>query len=438
MKTVDVGGGGLAGSEAAYQVSKRGVAVRLYEMRPGQSSPAHHTDHLAELVCSNSLKSNQLDNASGLLKEEMRQLDSLIMQVADSVRVPAGHALAVDREAFSNKVTERIQNMPNIQIIREEVKQLPSDDQDIWIIASGPLTSPSLLSSIQIEMGEPSLHFFDAAAPLISVDSIDFDKVYRASRYDKGEADYLNCPFRKEEYITFWHALVEAEQVELHDFEIGHFFEGCIPVEELARRGQETLAYGPLKPMGLKDPKTGITPYAVAQLRQDNVAGNLYGLVGFQTNLKFKEQERVFQKIPGLVKAEFVRYGVMHRNAYIRSPKWLSSSMQLKHRQNIFFAGQISGVEGYMESTASGLLCGVNAALLACDKEPLVMPRETMMGALLHYVSHCDDTMFQPMNAVFGIIPPLNQPIRNKKLRYQQYSDRALFALQNWKACNHI
>lgn len=432
MRRVHIVGGGLAGAEAAYQVAKRGYPVVLHEMRPTVVSPAHHTEQLAELVCSNSLKSNQTDNAAGLLKAEMRLLDSLIIKVADQVRVPAGQALAVDREAFSQKVTQEILAQTNITVLREEVLEIPDSQEDIWIIASGPLTSPKLLESIQKRLGEPSLHFFDAAAPLVTEDSLDMTKIYRASRYEKGEADYLNCPFRKEEYETFWQALREAEQAPLHDFERGHFFEGCIPVEELAKRGKETLAFGPLKPMGLWDPITGITPYAVVQLRQDNVAGDLYGLVGFQTNLKFSEQERVFRLIPGLEKADFVRYGVMHQNAFINSPKVLKSTMQLKDNDFIFFTGQLAGVEGYVESAATGLLCGINSTRLLRNLEPCAPPRETMLGSLVHYISHCDEKNFQPMNAVFGIIPPLEIQIRNKRQRYQTYSARALEAMRDW------
>ena len=432
MRRVHIVGGGLAGSEAAYQVAKRGYQVVLHEMRPAVVSPAHHTEQLAELVCSNSLKSNQTDNAAGLLKEEMRLLDSLIIKVADQVSVPAGQALAVDREAFSQRVTQEILAYSNITLLREEVLEIPDSKEDVWIIASGPLTSSKLLESIQKRLGEPHLHFFDAAAPLVTEDSLDMTKIYRASRYDKGEADYLNCPFRKEEYETFWQALSIAEQAPLHDFERGHFFEGCIPVEELARRGKETLAFGPLKPMGLRDPVTGITPYAVVQLRQDNVAGDLYGLVGFQTNLKFSEQARVFRLIPGLENADFVRFGVMHQNAFINSPKVLKSTLQLKDNDFILFAGQLSGVEGYVESAATGLLCGINSTRLLENLEPSVPPRETMLGSLMHYVSHCDEKNFQPMNAVFGIIPPLEIQIRNKRQRYQAYSTRALEAMRGW------
>lgn len=433
MRRVHIVGGGLAGSEAAYQIAKRGHSVVLHEMRPIVTSPAHHTEQLAELVCSNSLKSNQTENAAGLLKEEMRQLDSLIISVADQTRVPAGQALAVDREAFSQQITKRISEMTNITLVREEIIEIPDSGQDLWIIASGPLTSAKLLESLQRRLGEPYLHFFDAAAPLVSMDSLDMSEIYRASRYDKGDADYLNCPFQKHEYEHFWKALTEAEQSPLHDFEKGSFFEGCIPVEELARRGKETLAFGPLKPIGLRDPITGITPYAVVQLRQDNVAGDLYGLVGFQTNLKFPEQDRVFRLIPGLQNAEFVRYGVMHRNAFINSPKLLKPTMQLKENEAIFFAGQLSGVEGYIESAATGLICGINCSRLLENQEAIIPPRDTMLGSLMNYVTHADEKNFQPMNAVFGIVPPLEKPIRNKRQRYQAYSLRALDAIKAWK-----
>ena len=435
MSRVHIVGGGLAGSEAAYQIAKRGHSVVLHEMRPVVASPAHHTDKLAELVCSNSLKSNQRENAAGLLKEEMRELDSLIISVADQTRVPAGQALAVDREAFSKQITKKISAMSNITIMREEVTEIPDSGQDLWIVASGPLTSAKLLESLQRKLGEPYLHFYDAAAPLVSVDSLDMSKIYRASRYDKGDADYLNCPFQKHEYELFWQSLIEAEQSPLHEFEKGSFFEGCIPVEELARRGKETLAFGPLKPIGLRDPITGITPYAVVQLRQDNVAGNLYGLVGFQTNLKFSEQKRVFSLIPGLKNAEFVRYGVMHRNAFINSPKLLKPTMQLKENDAVFFAGQLSGVEGYIESAATGLICGINCARILDNQDTVIPPKETMLGSLMHYITHADEKSFQPMNAVFGIVPPLEKPIRNKQQRYQAYSIRALESIRAWKDC---
>lgn len=435
MSRVHIVGGGLAGSEAAYQIAKRGHSVVLHEMRPVVASPAHHTDKLAELVCSNSLKSNQRENAAGLLKEEMRELDSLIISVADQTRVPAGQALAVDREAFSKQITRKISAMSNITIMREEVTEIPDSGQDLWIVASGPLTSAKLLESLQRKLGEPYLHFYDAAAPLVSVDSLDMSKIYRASRYDKGDADYLNCPFQKHEYELFWQSLIEAEQSPLHEFEKGSFFEGCIPVEELARRGKETLAFGPLKPIGLRDPITRITPYAVVQLRQDNVAGNLYGLVGFQTNLKFSEQKRVFSLIPGLKNAEFVRYGVMHRNAFINSPKLLKPTMQLKENDAVFFAGQLSGVEGYIESAATGLICGINCARILDNQDTIIPPKETMLGSLMHYITHADEKSFQPMNAVFGIVPPLEKPIRNKQQRYQAYSIRALESIRAWKDC---
>jgi len=435
MNRVHIVGGGLAGSEAAYQIAKRGYSVVLHEMRPVVASPAHHTEQLAELVCSNSLKSNQRENAAGLLKEEMRELDSLIISVADQTRVPAGQALAVDREAFSKQITKKISEMSNITILREEVTNIPDSRQDLWIVASGPLTSAKLLESLQRKLGEPYLHFFDAAAPLVTVDSLDMSKIYRASRYDKGDADYLNCPFQKHEYEIFWQSLIEAEQSPLHEFEKGSFFEGCIPVEELARRGKETLAFGPLKPIGLRDPITGITPYAVMQLRQDNVAGNLYGLVGFQTNLKFSEQKRVFSLIPGLKNAEFVRYGVMHRNAFINSPKLLKPTMQLKENDAVFFAGQLSGVEGYIESAATGLICGINCARILDNQDTIIPPKETMLGSLMHYITHADEKSFQPMNAVFGIVPPLEKPIRNKQQRYQAYSIRALESIRAWKDC---
>ncbi|NLN83818.1 MAG: methylenetetrahydrofolate--tRNA-(uracil(54)-C(5))-methyltransferase (FADH(2)-oxidizing) TrmFO [Firmicutes bacterium] len=434
MMTIHIVGGGLAGSEAAYQAAKSGLPVVLYEMRPVKPSPAHKSDKFAELVCSNSLKSNNLDNAAGLLKEEMRILDSLIIEAAEATRVPAGQALAVDREAFSEYVTRRLYSLDNLKIVREEVINPKIEADDIWIFASGPLTSESLLGYLQSLFGQPYLHFFDAAAPLVSRESLDMSKIYAASRYDKGDPDYLNCPMNKEEYLQFWQALVEAKQVELKEFEEEKYFQGCVPIEELAARGQDTLAYGPLKPKGLIDPKTGETPYAVVQLRQDNIAADLYGLVGFQTSLLFPEQKRVFSLIPGLEKAEFLRYGVMHRNTFIQSPILLDEHFRLKTKKNIFFAGQMTGVEGYIESAATGLICGINAARQLKGQEPLSPGQHSMLGALMHYATNCDPKRFQPMNAVFGIMPPLAERVRNKRQRYSMYSKRGIEAIEEYRA----
>lgn len=423
---IHVIGGGLAGSEAAYQAARAGFTVILYEMRPVKESPAHHTDKLAELVCSNSLKSNDPQNAAGLLKEEMRTLKSLIIEAADAVRVPAGQALAVDREAFADYVTSKLSSMENITIKREEVTNPKFEDGDIWIIASGPLTSIGLLKFLQELCGNPYLHFFDAAAPLVTRESLDMTKIFAASRYDKGEADYLNCPMTEEEYEAFWLALKNAKQAELKSFEEEKYFQGCVPIEALAQRGKDTMAFGPLKPKGLKDPTTGLTPYGVVQLRQDNIAADLYGLVGFQTNLLFPEQKRVFSLIPGLAQAEFARYGVMHRNTFIQSPLLLDEVFRLKNKSDVFMAGQITGVEGYIESAAVGLICGINAARILKGQKPLTPPKETMIGALMHYATNSDPQHFQPMNAVFGIMPPLDKEVRNKKARYGEYSARAL------------
>ncbi|HZW48568.1 MAG TPA: methylenetetrahydrofolate--tRNA-(uracil(54)-C(5))-methyltransferase (FADH(2)-oxidizing) TrmFO, partial [Bacillota bacterium] len=374
------------------------------------------------------------DNAAGLLKEEMRLLDSLILRVADVNQVPAGQALAVDRDAFAEAVTQALENHPNISIIREEVVTLPLVSEEPWIVASGPLTSEPLLQHLQSLFGEEQLYFYDAAAPVVTAESLDPDKVYRASRYDKGEADYFNCSFNEEEYTHFWHELCHAEQHPLHDFERGHFFDACIPVEELALRGKDTLAFGPLKPIGLRDPSKIEPPYAVVQLRQDNVAGDLYGLVGFQTNLRFGEQRRIFRLIPGLEHAEFVRYGVMHKNSFLNTPKVLTTALQAREHQHLFFAGQLTGVEGYIESAATGLLCGINAVRYLQQSRMIVPPQQTMLGALVYYVTHAAGKSFQPMNAVFGIMPPPDKRIKDKRLRNLFYSKRALEAMESWKA----
>lgn len=395
-------GAGLAGSEAAYQIAKRGHKVTLYEMRPTTTEVvAHHSDKYGELVCSNSLKNKGLDNAAGLLKEEMRHLDSLIMHSADNNEVPAGNALAVDREAFSEYITNEIKNNPLIEVIHEEIKEIPEDK--IVIVATGPLTSTALGEHIAKLLGEKSYYFYDAAAPIIDISQIDFTKAYRKSRYDKGGADYINCPFTKDEFFAFYEELIKAETVKLKDFEKEIFFEGCMPVEAMAKRGFKTLTFGPLKPVGLERPD-GTRPFAVVQLRQDNVAGNLYNLVGFQTNLTFKEQKRVFTMIPGLENVNFVKYGVMHRNTYICSPKYLSNTLSLKNNSKIFFAGQISGVEGYIESAATGILAAINAVRLKEGKEMVTLPISTMLGSLVNYITTASPKNFQPMNSNYGIL----------------------------------
>ncbi|KRN88778.1 methylenetetrahydrofolate--tRNA-(uracil(54)-C(5))-methyltransferase (FADH(2)-oxidizing) TrmFO [Ligilactobacillus ceti] len=430
-KFVNVIGAGLAGSEAAWQIAQRGVDVKLYEMRPTKKTPAHHTGGFAELVCTNSLRANQLTNAAGLLKEEMRTLDSIIMQAADQHSVPAGGALAVDREAFSQAITEQLKNHPHIEIIEEELTEIP---EGLTIIATGPLTSEALSEDIKKFVDDQGLHFYDAAAPILEKSSLDMDKVYLKSRYDKGEAAYLNCPMDKDEFYAFYNELINAETAELHDFEDSKFFEGCMPIEEMASRGAKTMLFGPLKPVGLEDPKTGTEPFAVIQLRQDNAAGDLYNIVGFQTHLKWGEQKRVFSMIPGLENVNFVRYGVMHRNTYLRSPEVMQPTYQTKKRADLFFAGQMTGVEGYVESTASGLYAGINAARMINGQEPLVFPKRTMMGAMAYYITHAAKDNFQPMNANFGIVPQLEQRIRNKRERNMAISERALAELKEFKA----
>jgi methylenetetrahydrofolate--tRNA-(uracil-5-)-methyltransferase len=439
MTDLVVIGGGLAGSEAAYQAAERGLKVRLYEMRPFVQSGAHQTQALAELVCSNSLGSNLPDRASGLLKNEVRILGSVLLQCAEVASLPAGGALAVDRELFARLVTERIESHPNIEIVREEVKEVPASRS---IIASGPLTSPALSQSIAALSGEEHLFFFDAIAPVIQADLINMNIAFRASRYGTGkqaDGDYINCPLTKEEYYSFVEALIQAERIELRAFEeaiksgvkAGHFFEGCLPVEIIAERGLDSLAFGPMRPVGLKDPRTGKRPYAVVQLRQDNLAGSLYNLVGFQTNLKYPEQKRVFRLIPGLENGEFMRYGQMHRNTFIASPKLLRPTLQHIERDDLFFAGQITGVEGYMGNIATGLLAGMNAARLYHDEQPVTLPHTTMLGALCHYVTHADLRDFQPMKANFGILPPLENTAKiGKRERGKAYAERALGDLQ--------
>lgn len=433
MKKVIIVGAGMAGSEAAWQVAQRGIKVDLYEMRPEKSTPAHKTEKFAELVCSNSLRGAGLENAVGLLKEEMRQLNSIIMESADINRVPAGGALAVDREGFSQYITDKVKNHPNVTVINKEIETIPQEDDAITIIASGPLTSEVLAKSIGDLTGQDYFYFYDAAAPLISKESIDMSKAYRASRYGKGTADYINCPMDKEEYEKFWQELTTAELAPIKEFEKAKFFEGCMPVEEMARRGIDTLLYGPLKPVGLEDPKTGKRPYAVVQLRQDNAADSLYNIVGFQTHLKWPEQKRVFGLIPGLENAEFVRYGVMHRNTFINSPELLRPTLQYKDRDDLLFAGQMTGVEGYIESAASGLVAGVNAAYLAKGENPVIFPEQTAHGSMCKYITSAVAKHFQPMNANFGLMPPLEERIRDKKLKKQKIAERALEFLAKFK-----
>lgn len=423
MPVVNVVGAGLAGSEAAWQIAQRGVKVRLYEMRPVKSTPAHHTDQFAELVCTNSLRANQITNAVGLLKEEMRRLNSLVMTSADANAVPAGGALAVDRDDFSGQITTTLREHPNIEVIAEELSEFP---EGITVVATGPLTSPAMAEQIQQLNGAEGLHFYDAAAPILTKESIDFDKVYLKSRYDKGEAAYLNCPMTRDEFMAFRDALATAEQAEMHGFEDDQVFEGCMPIEVMARRGEKTMLFGPMKPVGLEDPKTDQRPYAVVQLRQDNAAGSLYNIVGFQTHLKWGEQRRIFRMIPGLENAEFVRYGVMHRNTFMNSPEVLEPTYESKQKAGLFFAGQMTGVEGYVESAASGLLAGINAARMAQGQATLTLDPATAIGSMANYITHTNGKHFQPMNANFGILAPLPEKIRDKKARYQALAKRAL------------
>lgn len=423
MPVVNVVGAGLAGSEAAWQIAQRGVKVRLYEMRPVKSTPAHHTDQFAELVCTNSLRANQITNAVGLLKEEMRRLNSLVMTSADANAVPAGGALAVDRDDFSGQITTTLREHPNIEVIAEELSEFP---EGITVVATGPLTSPAMAEQIQQLNGAEGLHFYDAAAPILTKESIDFDKVYLKSRYDKGEAAYLNCPMTRDEFMAFRDALATAEQAEMHGFEDDQVFEGCMPLEVMARRGEKTMLFGPMKPVGLEDPKTDQRPCAVVQLRQDNAAGSLYNIVGFQTHLKWGEQRRIFRMIPGLENAEFVRYGVMHRNTFMNSPEVLQPTYESKQKAGLFFAGQMTGVEGYVESAASGLLAGINAARMAQGQATLTLDPATAIGSMANYITHTNGKHFQPMNANFGILAPLPEKIRDKKARYQALAKRAL------------
>ena len=424
MNKVIVIGAGLAGSEAAWQLARRGIPVELREMKPGKMTPAHHSEYFGELVCSNSLRSDQLENAVGLLKEELRRCGSLILRCAGETRVEAGGALAVDREGFSAAVTEAVRAHPGITVAEGEVTAIPDGEV---VIASGPLTSDALSQAIAELFPENScLNFYDAAAPIVTFDSIDMDHAWFASRYDRGTADYINCALSEEEYLSFWRELCAAQEAEVHGFEDKNVFEGCMPVEVMARRGVQTLAFGPLKPKGLPDPKTGREPYAVVQLRRDNAQGTLYNLVGFQTHLKWGEQKRVFSMIPALKNAEYVRYGVMHRNTYLDSPRLLDRYYRVRGNERIAFAGQITGVEGYVESTASGFLAGVELARRLLGQEPLDFPRETAIGALARYVSNESVTDFQPMNINFGIMPPLDHRVKGKRNKNAQLSSRSL------------
>ena len=427
--TVNVVGAGLAGSEAAWQLAERGIKVNLYEMRPVKQTPAHHTDKFAELVCSNSLRANTLTNAVGVLKEEMRKLDSVIIGAADACAVPAGGALAVDRHEFAAQVTSRVKEHPNVTVFNEEITEIP---QGPTIIATGPLTSQALSQQLKELTGEEYLYFYDAAAPIIEKDSIDMDKVYLKSRYDKGEAAYLNCPMTEEEFNRFYEALISAETVPLKEFEKEIFFEGCMPIEVMGQRGRKTMLFGPMKPVGLEDPRTGKRPYAVVQLRQDDAAGTLYNIVGFQTHLKWGPQKEVIQLIPGLENAEIVRYGVMHRNTFINSPKVLKATYQFRNREDLFFAGQMTGVEGYVESAASGLIAGINAARLVKGDEPVEFPHETAMGSMARYITTTNAKNFQPMNANFGLFPDLPEKIKAKQERNEKHASRALETIQKF------
>ena len=425
---VSVIGAGLAGSECAWQLAQRGISVKLYEMKPEKRTPAHHTDAFAELCCSNSLRGAGLENAVGLLKEELRRLGSLILACADATRVEAGGALAVDRHGFANLVTERIRSHPNITVIHGEVTAIPEGKV---VIASGPLTSDALAETLETLLGEGcGLHFYDAAAPLVSAASVDMERAWFGSRYDKGTADYVNCPVTEEEYAAFWEALITAQEAEVHGFEDSRVFEGCMPVEVMARRGRDTLRYGPLKPRGLKDPRTGREPYAVVQLRRDNAQGSIYNLVGFQTHLRFPEQKRVFSMIPALRDAEYLRYGVMHRNTFLDSPRHLNRYYQLRSEPRIAFAGQMTGVEGYVESAASGFLAGIELARRLRGMEPIDFPQETAIGALGLYVSNESIGNFQPMNVNFGIIPPLDHRVKGKRNKNAELSARSLAIIE--------
>lgn len=423
---VKIIGGGLAGCECAYQLAKKGINVTIYEMKPKRFSPAHESENFAEIVCSNSFKSNSITNACGLLKEEMRRLGSVIIKTADDCSVPAGQALAVDRGIFSSKVTEIIATMENITVVREEVKEIDlNDNYDITVIATGPLTSELLYENIQSVIGEKYLHFYDAAAPIISADSIDYSKVFKADRYGKGDSDYINCPMTKEQYYNFYKSLINAECAKPKDFEKNMLFEGCMPIEEMAKRGEHTLVYGPLKPVGFDDVNKGDRPYAVVQLRQDNKEGTMYNLVGFQTSLKWGEQDKVFKMIPGLENAEILRYGVMHRNTYINAPKIINEKYMMKNNNKIYFAGQISGVEGYVESSASGLIVALDILKTSEKLKEHKFSNNTIIGAISNYIAS-DNKSFQPMNANFGLLNPLDERIKDKRIKYEKMAKRSL------------
>ncbi len=425
MKQINVIGAGLAGCEAAFAIANKGIKVKLYEMKPDKKTPAHKNDNFAELVCSNSLKANRVDSAAGLLKEEMRRLGSICLEAADSCSVAAGGALAVDRELFAQYITEKIKNHPNITVINEVVNEIPTDG--VTVIATGPLTDGALAENIAKLCDGGNLSFYDAAAPIVTKESLDFTKVFYGARYGKGGDDYINCPMNKEEYTAFYNELINAESAPIHEFDKKpNVYEGCMPVEILAKRGEDSIRFGPLKPVGLRDPRTDHRPWAVVQLRAENREGTLYNLVGFQTNLKFPEQKRVFSLIPGLQNAEFMRFGVMHRNSFINSPRILNKNLSLKENGNIFFAGQLSGVEGYMESAASGIIAGLNAVARLNETEPVVLPNFTMIGALLGYITDESVVNFQPMGANFGIIPELVPHIRDKRERYMALAQRSL------------
>ncbi len=434
-QTVTVIGAGLAGVEAAWQIANASYGVRLHEMKPVKFSPAHKSAGFAELICSNSLKAARIDSAAGLLKEEMRRLGSLLTTCAEASRVPAGGALAVDRDLFSEMATEKIRSHPNIEVITGEVTDIP--ETGVTVIASGPLTSDALAEKITSLCGG-ALSFFDAAAPIVTRESLDMEHCFTASRYDKGDDDYINCPMNKEEYEAFYEALVTAERAPIHDFDVMNpkVYEGCMPIEVMAQRGHDTIRFGPLKPVGLRDPRTGRRPWAVVQLRTENKEKTLFNLVGFQTNLKFPEQKRVFGLIPGLQNAEYMRYGVMHRNTFLDSPKLLNADFSLRERPELFFAGQMTGVEGYMESAASGILAGINAVRRLEGKAPLILPETTMMGALAGHVAHSESKDFQPMGANFGIFPPIEPHIRDKRARYEAFAGRALDDLDTCLAEN--
>ena len=428
-------GAGLAGCEAAWQCARRGVDVELYEMRPVKSTPAHQTDKFAELVCSNSLKSESENTAPWLLKEEMRRAGSLLIKLAQETSVPAGHALAVDRDAFAARVTEAISAEPRIKVIREEVTRV-SENEALTIIATGPLTSDALSLEIARLSGSDHLYFYDSISPIVEADSIDMSRVYFAARYGKGTADYINCPFTQEEYDRFLDALIAAQPVEGHDWEKLNYFEGCVPIEEIARRGRDTLRFGPMKPVGLEDPRTGKRPYAVVQLRQENLRADSYNLVGFQNHLKFGEQASVLRLVPGLENAKFLRYGQIHRNTYINAPSLLTELLSMKQHPHVFFAGQISGVEGYTESIAMGMLAGMHAARITQGLPPLAPPRETALGSLVHYLCHAEAKHFQPANITFDLLPQLDEAtrrrVRDKKLRHKMVCDQALQASAKW------